>query len=634
MCRGFPPRSPTGPGTSNRVSASPGLLPLDRGGVIVGRGPHGQQLLGVLVLPGQLVRDVRDPLAQRLRVDPVLPVVRLLDLPASVGLVDRGAHRVGDLVRVHDHLPGHVAGRPPDRLDQRRRRAQEALLVRIQDHHQGDLRQIQALAQQVDAHQHVELPEPQGPQQLHPLQGVHIRVQVLHLDPVLHQVVGEVLGHALGQGRDQHALIPVGAPGDLLQQVIDLVLGGLDGHLRVHQAGRADDLLHVPVRLGQLVLARRGGHVDGLPDPLQELVPLQRPVIQGRGQPEAVLHQGALAGHIALVHPADLRHRHVGLVDDQQEVIREVIQQAVRCGAGRAPVDVPGVVLDPGGEAHLLHHLDVVSGAHPQPLGLHELVLVLQLLQPLGQLVLDAVDGFGHALRTGHIVAGGEHVHLRLLPDHLSGQRVQGMDGFDLIPEELDADRVLLVHRDDLHGVPAHPEGPAVEVHVIAGVLHVHELAQQGIPVDLLPLPQSHHLPHVFLGRTQAVDAGDGGDHDDVAPGQQLVGQLRGQRLVLHQHQGGPLHGFDQPRGGGGFAGAGGTEQDDVLLAAFHPLGELFYGLRLVTGRLVLGDDLEGRDDAMDLLRKTHTPSLRRIAQVFDELRCEPTGRAVITLPA
>ena len=43
-----------------------------------------------------------------------------------------------------------------DRLDQRRLPAQEALLVGIEDGHQRDLGQVEPLAQQVHAHQHVE----------------------------------------------------------------------------------------------------------------------------------------------------------------------------------------------------------------------------------------------------------------------------------------------------------------------------------------------------------------------------------------------------------------------------------------------------------------------------------------------
>ncbi len=86
-------------------------------------------------------------------------------------------------------------------------------------------------------------PEPQLAQQLDPAQRVDLGVQVAHPDAQLQQVVGEVLGHLLGQRGDQHPLVRVGAGPDLVDEVVDLALGRLDDDLRVDQAGGPDDLL-------------------------------------------------------------------------------------------------------------------------------------------------------------------------------------------------------------------------------------------------------------------------------------------------------------------------------------------------------------------------------------------------------
>ncbi len=129
---------------------------------------------------------------------------------------------------------------------------------------------------------------------------------------------------------------------DLLEQIVDLALRRLDHDLRVDQTGRADDLLDHAVRDPHLVLAGRRGEVHGLADAVLELVPPQRPVVEGARQSEAMLDQRALAGRIALVHGADLRHGHVRLVDHDEEVVGKVVEQAVaeprpadgrRCGA-------------------------------------------------------------------------------------------------------------------------------------------------------------------------------------------------------------------------------------------------------------------------------------------------------------
>ena len=53
-------------------------------------------------------------------------------------------------------LAGHVSGGAANGLDERAGGAQETFLVRVEDGHEGDLGQVQALTQQVDADEHVE----------------------------------------------------------------------------------------------------------------------------------------------------------------------------------------------------------------------------------------------------------------------------------------------------------------------------------------------------------------------------------------------------------------------------------------------------------------------------------------------
>src|SRR6185312_8957112 len=90
----------------------------------------------VVGLAVNLVEDVGDLLAQRLRVKAVLLVVGDLLGAATLGLVDGLAHRLGDVVGVHVHLTRHVAGGAADGLDQAAGRPKEAFLVRIEDRHQ------------------------------------------------------------------------------------------------------------------------------------------------------------------------------------------------------------------------------------------------------------------------------------------------------------------------------------------------------------------------------------------------------------------------------------------------------------------------------------------------------------------
>ena len=119
---------------------------------------------------------------RRRRRDAVLLVVRLLHLAAAPRHADRLADRVGLLVGVEQHLAGDVARGAADRLDQRALAAQEAFLVGVEDADQRDLGDVEALAQQVDADQHVELAAAQIADDLDALERVDVGVQVAHLD--------------------------------------------------------------------------------------------------------------------------------------------------------------------------------------------------------------------------------------------------------------------------------------------------------------------------------------------------------------------------------------------------------------------------------------------------------------------
>jgi hypothetical protein len=281
---------------------------------------------------------------------------------------------------------------------------------------------------------------------------------------------------------------------------------------------------------------------------------------------------------------------------------------------------VQRVVLDPGAGAHLPHHLDVVGGAHPQPLRLQQVPAALELLEPVGQLGLDPGDRALHALRPGDVVAGGEDVELLVLGDDLAAERVQRHEPLDLVAEELHPDGQLLVDREDLQRVAAHPERAPRAGQVVARVLDVDQATQQRVAVDLVAHLQADHAVDVLLRGSQAVDRGHGGDHDDVAPGQQrvgrgvaqpldllvdrgvlldvgvrlgdvrlrlvvvvvgdevldrvvgeqltqLVGELGREGLVRLHDEGRALDPFGQPGDRRGLAGARGPEQHDVLLA-------------------------------------------------------------------
>ena len=162
--------------------------------------------------------------------------------------------------------------------------------------------------------------------------------------------------------------------------------------------GGPHDLLDDLARDLQLVGAGRGRQEHDLADLLGELLEAQRPVVGRRRQPEPVLDELLLAAAVALVLAVELGHGLVALVEDDEEVLRGRSRAA--CWASpRAPAVEGGrVVLDAAAVADLLHHLEVVLGAHPEALGLEQLALLLEPGEPLLELGLDADDGLLHPL--------------------------------------------------------------------------------------------------------------------------------------------------------------------------------------------------------------------------------------------
>ena len=346
-------------------------------------------------------------------------------------------------------------------------------------------------------------------------------------------MVGQVLGHLLRERRDEHALVARRPLLRLVDDVVDLAGARAHDDLRIQKARRTDDLIHLRLAHALLVIARRGRHVDELRDALLELVEAQGAVVQAAGQAKAVLGEGDLAGAVALVHAADLRHRDVGLVDDAEEVLREVVDEGVGRLARRTAVQMARVVLDAGAKSHGLQHLQVVVHAHLQTLSLKKLPLFLELLQALAQLVLDGAKRLIHLRARRDVMGRGPDGQCLVGVQHLARDLVDLVDGLDLVPPELDAHRVVGVRRKHVQRVAPHAEGAALLLVVVAVVLDVDELVDDLVAIHLLLLVDEHRHAGVVHGAADAVDAAHRRHHDDVPPRQQSRGGRMAQLLHL-----------------------------------------------------------------------------------------------------
>ena len=180
-------------------------------------------------------------------------------------------------------------------------------------------------------------PSAQVAHDLDALQRVDLGVQVARAHARLEQVVGQVLGHLLGQRRDQHALADRLARADLVQQVVDLALRRRAPRPR----GRSG-----PV--GRMICSTTRGeccssYAPGVAETSTACGTRCRNsskrsgrLSSARGQPEAVLDQRAPCG---CGRPRTCRRSAARVLCDSsmntQEVVGEVVEQRERRRARR-----------------------------------------------------------------------------------------------------------------------------------------------------------------------------------------------------------------------------------------------------------------------------------------------------------
>ena len=247
----------------------------------------------------------------------------------------------------------------------------------------------------------------------------------------------------------------------LVDDVVDLA--GYRAYLDfgIEEPRRTDDLLDTPLAHTVLVIARSRRHVDELRNAFLELVEAQRAVVKAARKAEPMLGERDLPAAVTLVHASDLRNRHMALVDDAEEVVREVIDERIRRFAGAAAVEMARIVLDAGAEAHGFEHLEIVVGAHLEPLRLEELAFGAQLLKAPAQLLLDRADRLPHLGTRRDIVRCGPDGNGLEAHQRLAREIVDLLDGFDLVAPELDAQRIVGIRREDVERISAHAEGAA-----------------------------------------------------------------------------------------------------------------------------------------------------------------------------
>jgi len=235
-----------------------------------------------------------------------------------------------------------------------------------------------------------------------------------------------------------------------------------------------------------------------------------------------------------------------------------------------------------------------------------------------------------------------------------AGERIEQLQCFDLVVEELDADGQLAVlRRKNIDGVATHPERPTRKILFVARVLHADQPPDHIALADFVADAHDEAHLRVVLGRADAVDGAHRRHDDRVASLQHALGRrqphlldvlvdgavffdeqvalrhvglglvivvvadevldgvmrkkfaelavkLRRQRLVRCEDDGRPAEPGDHVGHGEGFAGTSHAQQGLEHLAIVHAFDQAINRFRLIARRRIGLVKLEGRAGKSD----------------------------------
>ena len=138
-------------------------------------------------------------------------IVFRLHAPVILCYADERLDALRHLIAEEHHLALRVPRGATGGLHEAGLAAQVAFFVRIENAHERDFRQVEALTEEIDADENIKLTGAQSAENFHALDGVHVGVNIAHAQIQTAQVIGEVFGGALGEGGHEHTLLSLHA---------------------------------------------------------------------------------------------------------------------------------------------------------------------------------------------------------------------------------------------------------------------------------------------------------------------------------------------------------------------------------------------------------------------------------------
>ena len=167
---------------------------------------------------------------------------------------------------------------------------------------------------------------------------------------------------------------------------------------------------------------------------------------------------------ISTIHAANLRYGHVALVDDQQIVLREIIDQTEWATSGRTSVEVARIVLNPGTIPQLLDHFEIILDPLFESSGFGRFSDRFEVFALFAQIELNHPNGLLDPLPRSHKQIGRIDDHPFLSLESLSRHRIDRIDHLDLVVEEDDPVTLLPVSGKDIDRIALYAKRSWTEI--------------------------------------------------------------------------------------------------------------------------------------------------------------------------
>ena len=127
---------------------------------------------------------------------------------------------------------------------------------------------------------------------------------------------------------------------------------------------------------------------------------------------------------VPVIHRPDLWHCHMGLIDNDQKLIFEEIDQSCRRYSRCKARQMSRIILDPGADAGLPHHLNIEIRPFPDTLRFQQFPILLEIRDPLLQFLLYITKCPFHLFRRNDIIRRREQCSMGQFGLCFSGQHI------------------------------------------------------------------------------------------------------------------------------------------------------------------------------------------------------------------